>query len=218
MLIDKNNGAVIHAIDKKKNKDRPGLNNVYFDMKNRRTIASDAAILAMVGFPEDRTDEFPDVGKKGYAGNDFVLSPDALQKAIKNIPKEKDVSAMPILRNILVSETEGGVELTTTDLEIDQTVKAKFPPDEYPAALHSVIENQTAREGGEGNTAFLSIALLERAVKIAKELIPAKDRKHAGLKINIAGKQEPVICEVKGSREMELPEAKIVIMPLRDGS
>lgn len=199
MLLDRHSLAARYACSKEEH--RGSIRNVL--VTTRETVGTDGHMLAVISHPSEplRDVDFPTV--PGFSPDDSIgpvapvlIPADTLERVAKSLPKKQTHA---ILEHALLDPVKRTI--ATTDLANPSLVS--FPADESRFPDYAkIIDRDLA---GRVNV-LLSIPLLERALKIAKEG-SGNGQKVASVVLSIKEHQGAVI--------LQAGRAFILVMPLR---
>lgn len=199
MLLDRHSMAARYACSKEEM--RLQLRSVLVTM--RETVATDGHMLAVVSHPSEplRDVDFPTI--PGFSPDDSigpwapVLVPcETLDRASKSLPKR---FTHPILGHALLDPVNCAI--ATTDLDSPNVVRFKADDRRFPDYAKVIDRDLTGRVN-----VSLSIPLLERALKIAREG-SGNGEKVCSVVVSVKDHQGPVI--------LQAGRAFVLVMPLR---
>ena len=191
MLLDKRSFAVVHAASK--DVTRAVLNGVLIE-PDGKTVATDGHILAEISpCTEFEEADFP--VREGAApawapeGEGVVVPAEVCKKAAK-LPSSKRHHLL-ILNAIQLCKNGSGPEFMATDLDTES--RAAFRPLDGPFPNYRQVIPKT--ESAKFRIGF-SVAVLEKAVKIAKEFSEARPE-NTTMEFYLFDPQKAAVCKVR---------------------
>jgi hypothetical protein len=210
MLYSKESFAV--AIGASRDETRPAINGILLE-KDGSTVATNGALMFMVGPIATKDDDFPtiDGAKPGRLDKKERVLPraDAI-KLSKAIPNEKQAHGLGILGHTMLCHSDNGtVDFAITDLDSNQIMKIKPLDTQFPNWRQVVPDKSIEPDYQIG----ISVEILSDLVDFVKVARGKAYHYQPEIKFSFTGRQSAIMFEAPDNDKGQY--VKGVLMPTR---